>query len=561
MSRMVSGADLANVTPNLTGEIFPTIDDIADYILAHGQFALDVPGTVPRSVGDAMEDAVSSAWFGTNGNGVFNNTNALIAAFTWASANGRKLLVTAGNYRINNTVVWPITGDFEVYCEPGVVFTAAPGFPVDNKLFMPTTSSGTHRFKWVGGRIDGRNQPARVSGAPDLLYLSSPHLIPVHLEGIHFLNNNDRSGTAGDSGLFLAEGTDYTVVGCTFQGSTDTGIYISGDNAETVGRRCHVHDNTFIECLTGVISKRGFQDHTISDNFVNGVGSGIVVGGIGDIGTTGRKATITGNLIRRCGRGIESRVADGTVIVGNRIEDFGQDASGAPVADHAIRIAGSKRCVVASNVCILTGAYVPNAATSGVILERRTELAVDYDSTQNLVCGNVVHAAARGIVETTGSDQNQLSDNQLTSLTGARIVLVGTGSTYVDHDSVGKRIRTAFGLSGATPIAGSNTVVESNGAIIESKLSPDGTSYTLIVGDATANAVARMTYDHATDRWSWRAGGGGVNLAMGSNTMGFYGTTPVVKPTVTGSRGGNAALASLLTALAGQGLLTDSSTA
>lgn len=43
--------------------------------------------------------------------------------------------------------------------------------------------------------------------------------------------------------------------------------------------------------------------------------------------------------------------------------------------------------------------------------------------------------------------------------------------------------------------------------------------------------------------------------------VGFYATAPVAKPTVTGSRGGNAALASLLTALAGQGLLTDSSTA
>lgn len=43
------------------------------------------------------------------------------------------------------------------------------------------------------------------------------------------------------------------------------------------------------------------------------------------------------------------------------------------------------------------------------------------------------------------------------------------------------------------------------------------------------------------------------------STVGFYGTAPAVKPTVTGSRGSNAALASLLTALAGLGLLTDSS--
>lgn len=49
-------------------------------------------------------------------------------------------------------------------------------------------------------------------------------------------------------------------------------------------------------------------------------------------------------------------------------------------------------------------------------------------------------------------------------------------------------------------------------------------------------------------------------LCIGGN-VGFYGTTPAAKPTVTGARDGNAALASLLTALANVGLLTDSSTA
>jgi len=41
--------------------------------------------------------------------------------------------------------------------------------------------------------------------------------------------------------------------------------------------------------------------------------------------------------------------------------------------------------------------------------------------------------------------------------------------------------------------------------------------------------------------------------------VGFFNTTPVTKPTVTGSRDGNAALQSLLTALASLGLITDSS--
>lgn len=44
-------------------------------------------------------------------------------------------------------------------------------------------------------------------------------------------------------------------------------------------------------------------------------------------------------------------------------------------------------------------------------------------------------------------------------------------------------------------------------------------------------------------------------------TVGFNGTAAIAKPTITGSRAGNAALASLLTALASYGLITDSTTA
>jgi hypothetical protein len=54
-----------------------------------------------------------------------------------------------------------------------------------------------------------------------------------------------------------------------------------------------------------------------------------------------------------------------------------------------------------------------------------------------------------------------------------------------------------------------------------------------------------------------------VSLALRhlGTTLGFYGATATTKPAVTGSRGGNAALASLLTGLATLGLITDSTTA
>ena len=54
---------------------------------------------------------------------------------------------------------------------------------------------------------------------------------------------------------------------------------------------------------------------------------------------------------------------------------------------------------------------------------------------------------------------------------------------------------------------------------------------------------------------------GNVSVAQALGHLGFYGVTGITQPTVTGSRGGNAALHSLLSALANLGLIIDSTTA
>lgn len=109
-----------------------------------------------------------------------------------------------------------------------------------------------------------------------------------------------------------------------------------------------------------------------------------------------------------------------------------------------------------------------------------------------------------------------------------------------------------------------------------------GTSTTLL-DDSFKGSFHRYklaTVDHLTGRADQIAGGSGdtmqyylygtgeqqfwcngvKNISMGSAALGFYGTSPIAKPSVTGSRGGNAALASLLTQLAALGLITDSTT-
>lgn len=81
----------------------------------------------------------------------------------------------------------------------------------------------------------------------------------------------------------------------------------------------------------------------------------------------------------------------------------------------------------------------------------------------------------------------------------------------------------------------------------------------LVVSDVGAGA--RWLVDAEGD--TWQAGDATIagDLDHNGSNVGFYGTAPASKQAVAGSRGGNAALASLLSALATIGLITDSSTA
>jgi hypothetical protein len=68
--------------------------------------------------------------------------------------------------------------------------------------------------------------------------------------------------------------------------------------------------------------------------------------------------------------------------------------------------------------------------------------------------------------------------------------------------------------------------------------------------------LATLDFTQQSNIMKWDNGGGN----QANVKLGFYGATAVVKPTITGSRGGNAALASLLTQLATLGLIVDNTT-
>jgi hypothetical protein len=77
--------------------------------------------------------------------------------------------------------------------------------------------------------------------------------------------------------------------------------------------------------------------------------------------------------------------------------------------------------------------------------------------------------------------------------------------------------------------------------------------------DSNVNIVVKPK--GATGQAQLQAGDSSTKVGVNNTGIGFYGATPAAKPSITGSRGGNAALADLLTKLANLGLITDGTSA
>lgn len=376
----------------------------------------NLPSAVGKTVHEKFQETISVKDFGAVGDGVANDTAAIQAAITEAATTGKILYVNAGTYLIFSSIGVTLTSankDLHINCDPSAVLKAASTFPVDTKFINILASSGLHNVAWFGGKIDGRLMPTKVAvAAPDALTINGgeAYIQKVLISNLNIILNDTRSGTAGDSCLFVAGCDDVSIVNNIFQGAVDLGVYISGQASTFVGERIYVAGNTFIECVNGVGSKRDYKSHIIDGNFFKDCGACVFIGGEVGANETAKKAVISNNALQRCARGIEARICDGTVISGNRIEDYGLNFGGAAVADAAILVSGSNTCVVSSNVMLFTGAYVPNAGAVGVRINARvTPTPTTFTSQYNLITGNNFKAPSNvnfAVQEVSGSGSN-----------------------------------------------------------------------------------------------------------------------------------------------------------
>lgn len=132
--------------------------------------------------------------------------------------------------------------------------------------------------------------------------------------------------------------------------------------------------------------------------------------------------------------------------------------------------------------------------------------------------------------QTTGATEMRINGGNTNANDGARCTIWNGLTSYIQF---GNKSAILGGAYDATPYFYSNGTVE----FADSIRMTDAKN--IILTTTTGTKIGTAT----------------------TQKLGFWNATPVVQPTVTGSRGGNAALASLLTALASEGLIVDSTTA
>lgn len=188
--------------------------------------------------------------------------------------------------------------------------------------------------------------------------------------------------------------------------------------------------------------------------------------------------------------------------------------------------------------------------------------------------------------------------NAITEVISFSSYIGGAPAVYFGSASWSNLIRSTSG--GMSLVAGGSTVstMSSTGfdLTVASRVVTASTSYTTpmlsLVGSSASGCPVMHFYVNSTTlvgglradasgNLTWFAKGGNHTFYFGGdfgsgtpcfnldnigratfliNGIGFNGAAATVKPTITGSRGANAALASLLTALATYGLVTDSTT-
>jgi hypothetical protein len=206
----------------------------------------------------------------------------------------------------------------------------------------------------------------------------------------------------------------------------------------------------------------------------------------------------------------------------------------------------------------------------GILTQYPIVTNIDYNNTTGIITANGITSAQA----TSGTTQTPLqlrgANSNSATRPGATVQITGgSGSAGSGAGGVSIASGTGGGLQGSTSIVLSNQTVTIAGA--GSELLSVDSGGVLFLGGYNDTGEINLSAGYNAAGTSGRpiifATDSGTVLQIqeetpGTKKIGFFGQSPLsAKPTIGGSRGGNAALADLLTKLAALGLITDGTSA
>lgn len=465
----------------------------------------------------------------------------------------------------------------------------------DTSLLVGAIAANVGHCSITGNLVNGSGKDGIVVAGDDVAIVGnkvlahSKHGIEVNGAATHIaISGNVVNG--GARGIVGAQGASerIAVVGNVIQSCSIAGVYFSETYESIVqgnsiahctnngivfaaGARNHAANNVIVDSTADftiyVLSSNTIVEHNILQSCVFGVlrgGDDCMVVGNDLVGVSGTK--IAGAGLR-------------PIIVGNRLATSDADlwSSSGPVQASAFR--GS-------------GLDVPSAGTLSIGTSVATEVDIGNAAITTKLFGTLStpQLTAARVVVTNGSSvlttlvYAATATNDSIAQRDASGFLVATGFKGASLD-VASAAALSIGTGAATSIAiGSGAITTTlDGTVAVSILSASqvvvtnaSKQLTNIAYDAAASndsiarrdASARLlasvflapSFDTAT-AISLALGGSSataVKIGSGAIPIGFYGAAGATQQTITGSRGGNAALADLLTKLASTGLLVDS---
>jgi hypothetical protein len=386
-------------------------------------------------------------------------------------------------------------------------------------------------------------------------------------------------------GILIDKGSrDFTIANNTIKnlstaGSINACIFVYDATRGTISGNACRNGKSGIVVSTGsdFVTVDG---NTVADPTANGISVvnsdyfgivGNVVTGAGNYGifagSDATQGTVSGNVVDRCSfDGIALNSISSITIAANTSNR--NNGSG-------IRLISCAGIVVQSNICLNNNWFNAAAEASGIRCS---------GTTNSVFVGNrcidtqVSKTQRYGYREDGASGNNALIGNRLGGNLTGDLLLADTTTTVMGAPGSQPYLTQGLGSNAAPTYSfaadadtgmfgkGGDLLGFATGGVQQFEIHPNANATDWIAVFGGINTVSgapllvpRGATTNCSLRIQSRGTGSTLQIQSSSGNIGFFGLAPgVAKQTVTGSRGGNAALASLLTALAAYGLITDS---